>query len=167
MKRQIGLLGGIALIAGTMIGTGIFISPTGLVKNTGSATLALIIWAACGVLATLAALSYCELGTVVPRSGGEHAYYMATFPPLSKIFGELPGFLYAWVTVLLLKPSSFTILSLAFGKYALYPILKMDRFCKAFQNDDDFKLAVKLLAVAIASRCYLNIYVMNKLPYIV
>ncbi|CAL8113068.1 unnamed protein product [Orchesella dallaii] len=132
--------------------SGIFVSPSGLLEKTGSVSLSLVVWAACGVLATLAALSYCELGTVVPRSGGEHAYYMATFPPLNRFFGEIPGFLFAWATVLLLKPSSLSIVSLAAGKYALYPLLRMDRYeCKNFEDDNDFKYAVKLLAVVVAS----------------
>lgn len=112
------------MICLTIAGSGIFVSPTGVLKNTESTSLTLILWAACGVLAILgklrqnlislinfllvtyinvyeifliAALSYCELGTVVPRSGGEHAYYMATFAPLNKYVGQLPAFLFGWV----------------------------------------------------------------------
>jgi L-type amino acid transporter 9 len=99
MKRQIGFLGGISLIVGTMIGSGIFITPQRLLERTDSVALSLCVWAASGTLATLAALSYCELGTIIPRSGGEHAYYMETFGPLHKFLGQLPSFLFSWVII--------------------------------------------------------------------
>ncbi|XP_035709913.1 b(0,+)-type amino acid transporter 1 isoform X2 [Folsomia candida] len=150
MKRQIGLAGGISLIVGTMIGSGIFVSPSGLLHKTGSVAVSLVVWFLCGVLATLSALSYCELGTVVPRSGGEHAYYMAAFAPLHRFFGELPAFLFAWLTVLLLKPSSLSISGMAFGQYALSPFLTYFEFCEDFVTTWQYDICKKMLAVCFA-----------------
>lgn len=62
MRKQLGLLEGVAIILGIIFGSGIFISPKEVVQMTGSVWGALAVWAACGGLATLGALSYAELG---------------------------------------------------------------------------------------------------------
>lgn len=62
MKKQLGLLEGVAIILGIIFGSGIFISPKEVLEKTGSVYGALAVWAACGLLATLGAMSYAELG---------------------------------------------------------------------------------------------------------
>lgn len=57
LKRQVGLLSGIALIVGTMIGSGIFVSPVGVLRQTESVGMSLVIWLACGILSTFGKLS--------------------------------------------------------------------------------------------------------------
>nr|XP_026695925.1 b(0,+)-type amino acid transporter 1-like [Ciona intestinalis] len=114
LKRQVGLVGGISLIVGTIIGSGIFISPKGVFLNAGSVGAGLLIWFFCGVLSTFGALCYAELGTMIPKSGGE-------FPILLEAFGPIPAYLFAWTATVVLKPSSLCLLSLTFAKYALTP----------------------------------------------
>ncbi|XP_072374201.1 b(0,+)-type amino acid transporter 1 [Scyliorhinus torazame] len=114
LQQQVGLLSGISLIVGTMIGSGIFISPKAVLSNTGAVGPCLIIWAACGVLATLGALCYADLGTMITKSGGEYAY-------LLEAFGPIPAFLYSWMCILVSKPSSFAIICLSFAEYAAAP----------------------------------------------
>ena len=79
------------------------------------------------------AISYCEIGTMIPQSGGEYIYYLEAFGPLHKFFGPIAAFLYAWVTVFLLKPCTSAILSLSFAKYLLSPVLLATGFC--MEND--------------------------------
>ena len=67
LKRTVGLFSGISLIVGTMIGSGIFVSPTGLLDRTGSVAMSLIVWTACGLVSMFGALAYAELGTMIPR----------------------------------------------------------------------------------------------------
>ncbi|KAG8229855.1 hypothetical protein J437_LFUL009130 [Ladona fulva] len=117
MKRQVGLLSGIAIIVGTMIGSGIFVTPGSLLRRAGSVPASLIVWAACAVLCTMGALSYAELGTMIPLSGGEHAYLMAAFADLHPFWGPLPAFMFDWLTVVLMKPSSLAALSLSSAEY--------------------------------------------------
>ena len=115
LERKLGLVSGISLIIGTMIGSGIFASPRFVMENSGSVGLTLIVWSLCGVLAMFGALSYAELGTMIPLSGAEYAY-------LLEAFGALPAFLYSWTSVIVLKPSQVAIICLAFGAYVIEPI---------------------------------------------
>ncbi|XP_064598981.1 b(0,+)-type amino acid transporter 1-like [Liolophura sinensis] len=140
LKRNLGLPSGVALIIGTMIGSGIFISPRGVLEGTGSVAMSLIIWAACGLLATLGALSYAELGTAIPLSGGEHAYLMHTFAKGDKFWGPIPTFLYDWVGVFVIRPAMFGIMSLSLGTYATQP----------FYGDCEAPSAVKKLVTVVA-----------------
>ncbi|KAK7076555.1 b(0,+)-type amino acid transporter 1 [Halocaridina rubra] len=110
LERRVGLFSGVALIVGTMIGSGIFVSPKGLLERTGSVGLSLIIWALCGVLSLLGALCYVELGCMIPSSGAEHTYFMTAF-------GHLPAFLFAWVSIIILKPAMLAIICLSFSRY--------------------------------------------------
>ncbi|XP_072169482.1 b(0,+)-type amino acid transporter 1-like [Diadema setosum] len=114
MKRQVSLVSGIALIVGTMIGSGIFVSPKGVLRQTESVGMSLIIWMLCGVLSTIGALCYAELGTLIPKSGGEYSYLLDTF-------GSPFAFLFAWVSTLLVRPSSVAIISLSFAEYVVVP----------------------------------------------
>lgn len=111
LKRNMSLIGGISIIVGSMIGSGIFISPKGVLRQTESVGMSLIVWAVCGLIAVLGSLSYAELGTMMPKSGGEFTY-------MKDGFGAPLGFLYSWVAVLLIKPSSISAISAVFGQYA-------------------------------------------------
>ncbi|KAL2076835.1 hypothetical protein ACEWY4_027564 [Coilia grayii] len=114
LQKEVGLVSGVCLIVGTMIGSGIFISPKAVLQGTGAVGPSLCVWAACGVLATLGALCYAELGTMITKSGGEYPYLM-------EAFGPLLGFLYSWTTIIVLKPSSFAIIALSCAEYAATP----------------------------------------------
>ncbi|CAF2946510.1 unnamed protein product [Rotaria sp. Silwood2] len=74
LKRHLGLFSGVCFIVGIIIGSGIFVSPKNVLKDTKSVGFCLIVWAVCGLLALLGALCYAEIGTVIPRNGAEIAY---------------------------------------------------------------------------------------------
>lgn len=103
-------MNGLGLVVGLIIGSGIFSSPSQVNTNVGSPGAALIVWVIAGVLAWTGAASYAELGASIPLNGGPQAY-------LSKILGELSGFLFTWVAVLVLKPGSAAIISIIMGEY--------------------------------------------------
>ncbi|KAI0437949.1 amino acid permease-domain-containing protein [Xylaria telfairii] len=103
-------LNGLGLIVGLIIGSGIFSSPSQVNINVGSPGASLVVWAIAGVLAWTGAASYAELGGAIPLNGGAQAY-------LSKIMGELAGFLFTWVAVLVLKPGSAAIIAIIMGEY--------------------------------------------------
>ncbi|KAK4023043.1 hypothetical protein OUZ56_008480 [Daphnia magna] len=159
LERRVGLVSGVALIVGTMIGSGIFVSPSTLLVKTKSPGLFLVIWAACGILSTLGALSYAELGTMITESGAEYAYYRHAF-------GSLPAFIFSWVCTLVLKPSQLAIICLAFAKYTVEafvsecepPIFIIQILCVAiiglitFINCFSVKLATKVQNVFTAAK---------------
>ncbi|XP_037075075.1 b(0,+)-type amino acid transporter 1-like isoform X2 [Pollicipes pollicipes] len=110
LERRVGLFSGTALIVGTMIGSGIFVSPKGVLERTGSVGLSLVVWAGCGVLSMLGALAYAELGTLIPSSGAEYVYLLVGL-------GPLPAFVFSWVCSFVLKPSMLAIICLSFAEY--------------------------------------------------
>lgn len=146
LERRVGLFSGVALIVGTMIGSGIFVSPSGLLVRTGSVGISFIIWLSCGLLSLLGALAYAELGTMNTSSGAEWAYFMDAF-------GAPPAFLFSWVSTLVLKPSQMAIICLSFAQYAV----------EAFVSEcEPPTIVVKIVALlAIVCILFVNCYSVN------
>lgn len=143
MRKQLGLLEGVAIILGIIFGSGIFISPKGVLLQTGSVWGALVVWAACGGLATLGALCYAELGTALAQSGGDYHY-------INEAFGPLPAFLYLWDANLVFVPTTNAIMALTFASYVLKPV---------FPTCAIPSLALKLIAaVTICFLTFINGY---------
>ncbi|XP_005456698.1 cystine/glutamate transporter isoform X3 [Oreochromis niloticus] len=114
LRRQIGLLPAVSFIIGTVVGSGIFIAPKGVLMNSGSVGLSLLVWVLCGVLSLFGALCYAELGTTFTKSGGHYTYLLETL-------GPLPAFLRLWVEFLFIRPAVASYVSLAFGRYVVEP----------------------------------------------
>ncbi|XP_064598688.1 LOW QUALITY PROTEIN: b(0,+)-type amino acid transporter 1-like [Liolophura sinensis] len=143
MKKEVGLVSGVALIAGTMIGSGIFISPVGVLNATGSVGSSLLVWAGCGILAMFGALCYAELGTMITKSGGEFVY-------IGEALGTIPAFLFAWTSVIVIRTSSIAIICLSFAQYVVTPL---------FDECGPPTIVIKLLAaVAILTIAIVNCY---------
>ncbi|GFS80994.1 large neutral amino acids transporter small subunit 2 [Nephila pilipes] len=133
LKKELGVFDGIGVIVGVIVGSGIFVSPKGVLKNAGSVLMSLVVWMLCGLLSTFGACCYAELGAAIPKSGGEFAY-------LNGSFGPLLAFLYLWVALLIIMPTGNAIIALTFAEYILQP------FYGSCPAPD---LAVKLLAVVV------------------
>ncbi|XP_005002571.1 asc-type amino acid transporter 1 isoform X6 [Cavia porcellus] len=115
LKKEIGLVSACTIIIGNIIGSGIFISPKGVLEHSGSVGLALFIWVLGGGVTALGSLCYAELGVTIPKSGGDYAY-------VTEIFGGLAGFLLLWSAVLIMYPTSLAVISMTFSNYVLQPV---------------------------------------------
>lgn len=108
-------MNGIALVIGTIIGSGIFVSPKGVFENAGESIYwALGIWTFCGIFSMMGSLCFSELGTTITRSGGEYAYVLEAFGPLA-------GFLNLWIQLLVIRPTTQAISSITFAYYVTSP----------------------------------------------
>ncbi|XP_030400052.1 cystine/glutamate transporter-like isoform X2 [Gopherus evgoodei] len=114
LRKKITLLRAFSLLVGSMVGSGIFISPKGVLKHSGNVGVSLIVWFACGILSLFGALCYAELGTRITKSGGHYIYVLETL-------GPLPSFLYLWAEYFAIRPANSAVISLAFGNYILEP----------------------------------------------
>ncbi|CAK9297653.1 unnamed protein product [Gordionus sp. m RMFG-2023] len=115
LKKEMNLSNGVGLIVGVIIGSGIFVSPSGVVKETGSAGLALVVWTLSGLFSMAGAVCYAELGTSILKSGGDYAY-------AREAFGPLPAFLYLWVAIVVIMPTGNAITALTFANNILQPV---------------------------------------------
>lgn len=111
LQRTLGLKDLILLIIGTVIGSGIFIVPGAVLRQTsGSVILAMSVWLAGGILSLLGALTYGELSAASPKAGGLYIF-------IRDGFGSLPAFLYGWTLFFVISSGSAATLAVAFSSY--------------------------------------------------
>ncbi|KAI8517783.1 hypothetical protein Bbelb_038000 [Branchiostoma belcheri] len=133
LRRNIGVFKAMNIVVGCTIGGGIFISPKGILVNSGSVGMAMIVWGICGVITVLGALSYIELGTTIQRCGGDYAY-------IKEAFGPVLAFLRLWTQMIIIRPGVIAVLSRTAAKYCVKPF---------FQYCEPPDLPVNLLAATI------------------
>src|SRR5690349_19127879 len=117
LVRGLSLPATTALVVGTVIGTGVFIKTAIMAQDTGSASTVLLAWVAAGVLSMCGALTYAELGAMLPHAGGEYVY-------LRHAYGELAAFLFGWMRFVVGGTGSIAILGVGFATFlsAIVPI---------------------------------------------
>lgn len=141
LKQKLSLLNGCTVIIGSIIGSGIFVSPRGVLAGTGSVGLALVVWVLSGIYSMIGAYCYAELGTAIVRSGADYAY-------LFEAFGPFLAFLRLWVECMIVRPCSQAIVALTFAYYVIEPL-----FPDCAQPDDAVRL---LAAVCILVLTFVN-----------
>jgi APA family basic amino acid/polyamine antiporter len=110
LPRRLGLLDASTIVAGSMIGSGIFITSADIARQLPSATLLLLVWIFTALVTVAGAWSYGRLATVFPKAGGQYVY-------LREAWGDLGGFLYGWAVLLVIQTGTIAAVGVAFAKY--------------------------------------------------
>ncbi len=108
--RGLGLLDSTMLVAGSMIGSGVFIVSADIARLVGSSGWLLVVWAVTGVLTIVAALTYGELAAMMPKAGGQYVYLRESYSPLW-------GFLYGWTLFLVIQTGTIAAVAVAFARF--------------------------------------------------
>jgi basic amino acid/polyamine antiporter, APA family len=115
LKHELGLLDGTMLVAGSMIGSGIFIVSADITRNVGSAGWLIFVWLLTGFMTLTAAVSYGELSAMFPKAGGQYVY-------LKEAYNKLTGFLYGWSFFAVIQTGTIAAVGVAFSKFTAYLI---------------------------------------------
>ncbi|XP_072170102.1 large neutral amino acids transporter small subunit 1-like [Diadema setosum] len=134
LQQNLSLLDAVMIIVGIIIGSGIFISPKGVIAGVGSVGATVLVWVSCGFLSLLGALSFAELGTMIRENGGMYIYIYRTY-------GSFVGFLVFWTLATVVDPAGNAVMAFLFSHYTLYPLYP-DPDCPPP------KAAVKLVAMS-------------------
>src|SRR5437667_3500311 len=110
LEKRLGLFDATMLVAGSMIGSGIYIVSAEIARDTGGAGWLLMVWALAGVMTVLGALAYAELAAMMPQAGGQYVYLREAYSPLW-------GFLYGWTFFLVIQTGTIAAVGVAFAKF--------------------------------------------------
>src|SRR5215472_9909642 len=110
LRQRLGLFDSTMLVAGSMIGSGIFIVSADISRDVGSAGWLLFIWVLTGVMTIIGALSFAELAAMMPNAGGQYVF-------LREAYGPLPAFLYGWTNFLVIQTGFIAAVGVAFSKF--------------------------------------------------
>src|SRR6476659_843014 len=114
-KKSFGLLDATMVVAGSMIGSGIFIVSADITRNVGSAGWLIVVWLITGFMTLTAALSYGELSGMFPKAGGQYVY-------LKEAYNPLMGFLYGWSFFAVIQTATIAAVGVAFSRFTAYLI---------------------------------------------
>lgn len=112
-KPTLGLVDATMIVAGSMIGSGIFIVSADITRNVGSAGWLIAVWLITGFMTLIAALSYGELSAMFPKAGGQYVY-------LKEAYNPLVGFLYGWSFFSVIQTGTIAAVGVAFSKFLAY-----------------------------------------------
>ncbi|KMQ72623.1 APC family permease [Chryseobacterium koreense] len=142
MQKKLKLWDATMLVMGSMIGSGIFIVSSDMMRNLGSGYWLIAVWIITGIMTVAAAISYGELSSMFPKAGGQYTY-------ITEIFGKMPGFLYGWGLFTVIQTGTIAAVAMAFGKFTAYLIPWLNDSHPIFQNGG-FKITwVQILAIVV------------------
>jgi APA family basic amino acid/polyamine antiporter len=116
LRRALGLPSAASIVVGTVIGSGVFLVPSAMIRNVGSVHELFVVWIVAGILSLFGALTYAELAAAMPEAGGEYVY-------LSEAYSPFWGYLYGWTQFWVAKSGSIATLAAGFYTYlsAFFP----------------------------------------------
>jgi APA family basic amino acid/polyamine antiporter len=150
-KPTLGLFDATMIVAGSMIGSGIFIVSADITRNVGSAGWLIVVWLITGFMTLTAALSYGELSAMFPKAGGQYVYLKESYNPLV-------GFLYGWSFFAVIQTGTIAAVGVAFCKFAGYFIPSLE------MTDDNILFTLAGIQVHLAQ--VVSILLISFLTYI-
>ncbi|MDB5140226.1 MAG: Serine/threonine exchanger SteT [Mucilaginibacter sp.] len=142
MKHELGLLDGTMLVAGSMIGSGIFIVSADITRDVGSAGWLIFVWIITGFMTITAAVSYGELSGMFPKAGGQYVY-------LKEAYNKLIAFLYGWSFFAVIQTGTIAAVGVAFSKFTAYLIPAVSEDNILFQSGFIKISAAQLVSIAV------------------
>jgi len=124
-KQSLGLFDSTMIVAGSMIGSGIFIVSADITRNVGSAGWLIVVWLITGFMTITAAVSYGELSGMFPKAGGQYVYLKEAYNPLA-------GFLYGWSFFAVIQTATIAAVGVAFSKFLAYLLPQVSEDLVAF-----------------------------------
>ena len=141
-KPTLGLFDGTMIVAGSMIGSGIFIVSADIVRNTGSAGWLIAVWLITGFMTLTAAVSYGELSGMFPKAGGQYVY-------LKEAYNPLMGFLYGWSFFAVIQTATIAAVGVAFSKFLAYMVPELGNNYFLFDAGITKVYSGQLISIAI------------------
>lgn len=142
MNKKLKLWDATMIVMGSMIGSGIFIVSSDMMRNLGSGYWLIVVWIITGIMTVAAAISYGELSALFPKAGGQYTY-------ISEIFGKMAGFLYGWGLFSVIQTGTIAAVAMAFGKFTAYLIPALNDSAPIFQRGTFRITWVQILAIFI------------------
>ena len=142
MQRKLKLWDATMLVMGSMIGSGIFIVSSDMMRNLGSGYWLIAVWLITGIMTVAAAISYGELSAMFPKAGGQYTY-------ITEIFGKMTGFLYGWGLFTVIQTGTIAAVAMAFGKFTAYLIPALNNSDPIFQSGTFRITWVQILAIVV------------------
>jgi APA family basic amino acid/polyamine antiporter len=151
-KPSLGLLDATMMVAGSMIGSGIFIVSADITRNVGSAGWLMIVWLIGGIMTMIAAMSYGELSAMYPKAGGQYVY-------LREAYNPFVGFLFGWSFFTVIQTATIAAVAVAFSKFTatLFPFFGEDRIALKI-SDFIISRSQALAILLIIFLTYMNTY---------
>src|SRR5438874_10366055 len=141
-KRSLGLFDATMIVAGSMIGSGIFIVSSDISRHVGSAGWLVFVWLITGFMTITAALSYGELSAMFPKAGGQYVYLREAYNPLA-------GFLYGWSFFAVIQTATIAAVGVAFSRFTSYLIPQVGEKNILLQIGNFHVSAAQVLAILL------------------
>ncbi len=142
LNQVLRLIDATMIVAGSMIGSGIFIVSTDIVRNVGSAGWLIVVWIISGLMTVMAAVSYGEMSGMFPKAGGQYVYLKEAFNPLC-------GFLYGWSSFTVIQTATIAAVGVAFSRFTAYLIPEVGENVFLFSIGNFHISAAQVLAIAM------------------
>src|SRR5690606_29830923 len=142
MNKKLNLWDSIMIVMGSMIGSGIFIVSSDMMRQLGSGYWLIAVWLITSIATIAAAICYGELSSLFPKAGGQYTY-------LTETFGKMTGFLYGWSLFAVIQSGTIAAVAVAFGKFTGYLFPQLNDAPPLYQNGSFMITWMQILAILV------------------